>query len=1357
MSTPELNANSIKDNLTRKLANYDLIKIIGEGSYGVIYKAIQQSTQQSVAIKVLKIPENLDIQNQKKQLSRFERETQLCAEINHPNIVKLIDKGLTNEKEPFAVFEYLSGQTLKEYLQDIGKKSSAEVGELMLQVLDAIVCAHNKGIVHRDLKPQNIMVVHTGSKLHAKVLDFGIGEYTHESNIYTNRTDTVTDEIVGTPAYCAPEQLRGEPPTVKSDLYAWGLILVECITGKTVMNGTNIGSVLQQQLSAEEVELPMHIANHPISEVLKRVLLKKPSLRSGDASEIYSAYSKIDLNTIADSQIPKQTEQFDDIQLTVANPFGWKDTESEKRQITVLCIKLSVISEKGTELDIEAFDTLQKDQLNLCHDVVVRYGGFISGTITDNTIVYFGYPEINDNDARIAGRAALELMNEVSKRSALLYKTHRIKLSVSMSMNSGLVLSKNNQVPQGVVPNKAFDLLYKTKANEILVSAPTKKLLTPFLEFQSSKYGFLLTGELQSESLLFLNPWSTDKKMLGRETELNKILEGFKNPNSITQGFIVRGQAGIGKSKLIYTAKQEVLKSNDLVKHCQCLPEHQNNTLYPIFEMLKKHFEIQDSSDEQQTITKLKDALKNADCTIEDSLPILCSWLSIPLTLTGFLIPQSSPQEQKQLLFSILEKLILSIASNGKFLLIIEDLHWVDPTSKLFIEYLLRKNKVSDYLILLSARPEFSFDCPEIPLYKIELAPLDETNIKLLIEGVLNNTKVSDDLANYINKQTDGVAFYAEEFTRMLYDKKLITIFDDIYELVEKKEDVEVPVTLLGLLQTRLKGLGIALETVQLASSIGRGFSYDLLVESSLKGEAMIQSDLKTLIESNIIYQRLNVKGGDYMFRHALMRDAASEGMTSSVQKETHKRIGFILNKRTSKERKKSIQRIAHHFHKAELFKEAIGFYAEAADMEMLKKLGHLESINLTDKALLIIDKLKANKGEGYDAILEANLRVHKAAVLTNKFGWQHPEIISNYNFVEQLLEKSKVNNKLEFALAKGKWIFECTKGNVSEMYKLTEKMKKAAEALEDSNCLAQAYDCLSQTQFFDGDFEGCITSCENCYAVYDKEQGMRKIVLDGLDPFIVCKSFDSLARLFVGRVDEALSVMEEAIQEAESYCWSNLTMGVFAQNSRLYLYFSSFLANCEYEKSLLATLNSKINLFKQKGSFPYWESAINLNTVSVNTLLGEEGAFDEFQIARKKWAPKTSSKAYYDLIDAVSCLRRKDFKQALKIANASIEFANLHSVTFGLSYAYCFKAQALWGVLRTKEAESNFELALKIARKQNAKWIELFVTKTFKKFLKKEKNNHIYNFNTINIETKHTLTLIEPQNESDQTRSRYS
>lgn len=1343
MSNAELNVKNLKNNAIKLLKNYELIEKIGEGNYGVVYKALQKSTQQNVAIKILKIPKNLNEQNRKKQLARFERETQLCAEINHPNIVKLIDKGLTNSQEPFAVFEYLSGENLKDYLKNIQNKSLEEVSELMLQVLDAIVSAHNKGIVHRDLKPQNIMIIHTGSKFHAKVLDFGIGEYAHGSNFFTNSNSTSAQDIVGTPAYCAPEQLRGEPPTIKSDLYAWGLILMECITGETVMKGTNIGGILQQQLSANNVEMPDYIEQHPVGDILKKVLQKKPSLRVGNAAEIYTAFSKINLsNIVVPLPFPAiNNTQNNDTQRTIVNPNKWIDSESEKRQITVLCIKLSIASENESELDIETFDTLQEDQINLCHDVMIKYGGFISGTLADNTMVYFGYPEINDNDARVAGRAALELINKVSKRSALLTKTHRIKLNISISMNSGLVLAKNNQIPQGLVPNNAFNLLYKTAPNQILVSKSVKKLLAPFLEFKRAKNGFLLTGELQSESLLFLNPRSTHKKMLGRKKELKSILNDFKDQKTKNQGYIINGQAGIGKSKLIYGVKQQLLKYNTIVKHCQCLPEHQNNTLYPIFEMLKRHFEIHENTEHQETIVKLKDILTQVKCDVKKSLPIICSWLSIPLD--GYQIPEASPQEQKRLLFNILEKIICSIGIQKKFLFIIEDLHWGDPTSKLFIEFLLEKNNPQNYLILLSTRTNFvKQNLDPTSLKEIKLLPLKQSDIKLLIENVLGQS-VSNELAIFINQQTDGVAFYVEEFTQMLLNKQLIAFENNVFQLVKKTENAEIPETLVGLLQTRLKSLGIALETAQLAASIGREFSYELLLQSSSKDEAMIQVDLNQLVESNIIYQRLNVDGSKYIFRHALMRDAAEEGMTNSLKKETHKRIGFILNGYADTRRKEYIQRIAHHYHKAELFNQAVNLYSEAADLQMLKKLGHLESINLTDKALSIIGHLKKHSQLEYDYIQEANLRVHKAAVLTNKFGWQHPEIIENYTIVDHLLKNTQKNSKLEFALAKGKWIFECTKGNVTEMYVLTKKMKKAAEALDDSNYLAQMYDCLSQTQFFDSDFEGCIVSCEKCYKVYNKKTGMQKLVLDGLDPFIVCRSFDALAKLFLGKIDEAIHTMEQVIIEVNSYSWSNLTMGIFAQYSRLYLYLCSFLPNCKFEKELLDKLNSNIKLFKQKGTFPYWENAIYLNTISVQTLLNEEGAFQKYQIARKKWAPKTSAKAYYDLIEVTNCLKNKKFKESLKIVESSIDFADTHKVTYGLAYAYCFKAIALQGLGQIQMAEENFNTALQIAQRQKAKWIELFVINSFKKFLKDEnKNNDFYKFSAIKINTKYPLTL---------------
>ena len=266
-----------------ELEGYQLIELLGQGGFGVVYRAKQDSTGQFVAVKMLHLDDTLEEQSRRRQIERFEREVQLCAELNHPHIVKLLDKGRAKEDQLYVVFEYVPGETLKDLLQRRGALPAPEAGELMGQVLDALASAHIQGIVHRDLKPHNIMVSTTGARAYAKVLDFGIGAFTPEARQADYKTLTLTQEAVGTPSYSAPEQLRGEPPTIKSDLYAWGLVFIECLTGQPVMQGATLAEIFHKQLSPMDVPLPPAIAGHALANLLRRALQKKPE-RPGRAS-----------------------------------------------------------------------------------------------------------------------------------------------------------------------------------------------------------------------------------------------------------------------------------------------------------------------------------------------------------------------------------------------------------------------------------------------------------------------------------------------------------------------------------------------------------------------------------------------------------------------------------------------------------------------------------------------------------------------------------------------------------------------------------------------------------------------------------------------------------------------------------------------------------------------------------------------------------------------------------------------------------------------------------------------------------------------------------------------------------------
>ncbi len=189
------------------------------------------STGQSVAIKLLSAREGTE-SSTGREADRFRRETQIGATLSHTNIVRLMDSGETSEGQLYAVFEYVPGETLGQALGRDGKLEVRESVRLMTQVLEALAAAHAQGIVHRDLKPANLMLSAAGVRRSALVLDFGLGGLAEGRRRKEWQTLTQTREFLGTPLYAAPEQLAGEAATPRSDLYAWGLIFLECLTGR---------------------------------------------------------------------------------------------------------------------------------------------------------------------------------------------------------------------------------------------------------------------------------------------------------------------------------------------------------------------------------------------------------------------------------------------------------------------------------------------------------------------------------------------------------------------------------------------------------------------------------------------------------------------------------------------------------------------------------------------------------------------------------------------------------------------------------------------------------------------------------------------------------------------------------------------------------------------------------------------------------------------------------------------------------------------------------------------------------------------------------------------------------------------
>ncbi len=276
---PELNIGSLLG------GRYELLEVLGRGGFAVVYRARQLHPQRLVAVKVMLSSHLLNPEKAENAIRSFEIETRLIAALNHPNIVQLIDAGRLESGLLYMVLEYIEGQTLADVLRQSGALSVAETKRLMGQVLEALGAAHQRGVAHRDLKPHNIMITNVGIARCAKVLDFGVARVVEEASGNDLGTLTATGQVAGTPHYMPPEQLRGKR-TLQSDIYAWGLILLECLTGQRVVDERLVSRAIQRQLDKQPIAIPDPWRSSAMAVLLRRCLSKSLKLRFQTVAEV---------------------------------------------------------------------------------------------------------------------------------------------------------------------------------------------------------------------------------------------------------------------------------------------------------------------------------------------------------------------------------------------------------------------------------------------------------------------------------------------------------------------------------------------------------------------------------------------------------------------------------------------------------------------------------------------------------------------------------------------------------------------------------------------------------------------------------------------------------------------------------------------------------------------------------------------------------------------------------------------------------------------------------------------------------------------------------------------------------------
>jgi hypothetical protein len=398
------------DGFPRGLAGYRPVELLGRGASGLVFRAWQQGTGQFVAIKTPHV-NGSPLAN-----ARFQDDARLRSRLQHPHIAGLVDAGEAAGGQPYVVSEWVPGQTLRRFLLRHGRLAPALASELMAQLLDALACVHAAGIVHRDITPYNLIVSETGARPNVKLIDFGLAAR-------TPLPAGATVPAGGTPGYCAPEQLRGAAPAPEADLYSWGLVFLECLSGRPALGGLGPAELLARQLDSEPVSLPAALKGHTLAPLLHEVLAKNPAHRARSASAVHARLREcmhgMPPEAPADSPAP--------VRGTAGQP------PASSQALTLLCLSVLLTPLAHTALDLSVLEGAQLELQQWCMQAMAQARGAPARTLGDRLLFQFGEP--GDDGLLRAALRLLGLRDEAQRRSRLLQIRHGMRLDMQAGLH----------------------------------------------------------------------------------------------------------------------------------------------------------------------------------------------------------------------------------------------------------------------------------------------------------------------------------------------------------------------------------------------------------------------------------------------------------------------------------------------------------------------------------------------------------------------------------------------------------------------------------------------------------------------------------------------------------------------------------------------------------------------------------------------------------------------------------------------------------------------------------------------------------------------------------------------------------
>ena len=819
--------------------------------------------------------------------------------------------------------------------------------------------------------------------------------------------------------------------------------------------------------------------------------------------------------------------------------------EAERRQITVIFCDLVDSTRLSDQLDPEELRALLLTYQTTAGAVVERHQGTIAQYLGDGLLIYFGYPAAQDDDAQRAVKTSLEILEALRSLNDQV-RSKQITIQARIGIHTGLGVvgdvgagkSKRERLVIGKTPNVAARLQGLADPNTILISSSTWKLVAEYFKCEHlGKVNLKGIGD-RVEAHKVLGPSGVHGRfeasirrglvpMFGREAEMEALTNLFALALSGKgQTVLLRAEAGIGKSRFVHEFQNQC-RGRALLLSAGCTATGQNTALLPVVDAFRQFLSIDPGDSDDNTRNKVELFLAQAGESQSQNSSLLCALLSVPSKLPPLNLPAPKLRE---LTIHLLVRLLTQGTDRRPVVVLLEDLHWVDPSTMEFVTSLIEEASQSRLLLLLTTRPEFVSPWNFRPyITKLELLRLAPKDIERLILAV-SAKPIPEAVIRQLIDKSDGVPLFVEELTRATLESGVLRESPTHWELVRPLEISSIPSTLRDLLMARLDSLGPAKDVAQIASAIGRFFPYSLIAAICRKLH-QLRHQLDQLQNADIIQiEDENAIAEVYRFKHALIQDTAYESMLLSRRREIHHALAHTIEADFPDLAHSRPELMALHFFEAGLVEASVAYRLKAG-LRLIKAGAYSEAIAELSHGIQGLQGLPPS-ASNYSK--EAELRAALGGCLVATRGYCAPEVEENVRRSRELCGLLHNPTSQLIPTVYGLWVVNLASSRVGPTVEYARQLKENSTPDEDPLLRVTIHFANGTTLLYLGRFAEARREFQKSIGLYEPSMHSRLVSTYGDDHGLFSSIYLQWLEVLTGNVDRALEICKFTLESAE-------------------------------------------------------------------------------------------------------------------------------------------------------------------------------------------------------------------------------